>query len=489
MSVASSGSSPLSMSVILSVTKDEWRYWMRSKLALSVLVIGVLLTLGSVIVTSIQMIELNHQRQSLQNNAEETFVDQPDRHPHRMVHYGHYAFRLPSPLSMLDPGVDAYTGNSIFLEGHRQNSAMFAEQRQGTALTKLGSLSPSFIVQMLAPLLLVLIGYSTVSRERESHTLSFILGQGTSVGSLLMGKALALFFIVCLIMAPLIVSSVFALYQGESIAIVISFLLGYMLYLIVWALVILAISSVFSKNSESFTSLIFLWVLLCIALPRIASTTAATIAPNPGKLETDFAVIAELRKLGDGHNANDPAFDKLKASLLKQYNVDSIDQLPINFRGAVARNSEAELTQVLNRFAEQSMAKELEQTLLARHFGWLSPMVAIRSLSMINAGTSIETHHRFLRETEALRFDFVQALNTVHVEQLDYQIDINRSNDEASSRKARVSAENWQVLKDFKFEIDSPSTRLSRSVSSYLQLLIWVAFLSLIIKNIGRRLQ
>ena len=108
---------------------------------------------------------------------------------------------------------------------------------------------------------------------------------------------------------------------------------------------------------------------------------------------------------------------------------------------------------------------------------------------MINAGTSIETHHRFLRETEALRFDFVQALNTVHVEQLDYQIDINRSNDEASSRKARVSAENWQVLKDFNFEIDSPSTRLSRSVSSYLQLLLWVAFLSLIIKNIGRRLQ
>lgn len=476
-------------SVILSVTKDEWRYWMRSKLALSVLVIGLILTLASVIVTSIKMNELNHQRQSLQNNAQETFLDQPDRHPHRMVHYGHYAFRLPSPLSMLDPGVDAYTGNSIFLEGHRQNSAMFAEQRQGTGLTKLGSLSPSFIVQMLAPLLLILIGYSTVSRERESQTLSFILGQGTSVRSLLMGKALALFFIVCLIMMPLVVSSLFAIYQGESVTIVASFLLSYLSYLLVWALIVLLFSAFFSKNSESFTSLIFLWVLLCIAIPRIASTTAATVVPTTGKLETDFAVNAELRKLGDSHNASDPAFDKLKASLLEQYDVERIEELPINFRGAVARNAEAELTHVLNEFAEKSMSEELQQTQIARYFGWLSPMVAVRSLSMINAGTSIETHHRFLRETEKLRFDFVQALNTVHVEKLDYQVDLDRSKDEASSEKARVSADNWKVLDDFEFKIDDAATRLSRSISSYAQLLLWVLILGFSIRSIGRRLQ
>ena len=77
--------------------------------------------------------------------------------------------RTPSPLSTLDPGIDAYTGNSIFLEGHRQNSAMFADSRQGTALTKLGSLTPAFIVQTLAPLLLILLVISAISRERESQ--------------------------------------------------------------------------------------------------------------------------------------------------------------------------------------------------------------------------------------------------------------------------------------------------------------------------------
>jgi len=56
--------------------------------------------------------------------------------------------------------------------------------------------------------------------------------------------------------------------------------------------------------------------------------------------------------------------------LLAQYNVDTVAELPINFRGAVASASEAELTQVLNRFAEKSMQNELTQTQISRHF-WL----------------------------------------------------------------------------------------------------------------------
>jgi ABC-2 type transport system permease protein len=477
----------MNLGKVIVVAKDEWRYWIRSKLAISVLIIGLILTLSSVLVTTIKMMELSHARLSLQESAEQTFVDQPDRHPHRMVHYGHYAFRVPSPLSTIDPGVDAYTGNAVFLEGHRQNSAMFADQKQGTALTKLGSLSPAFIVQVLAPLLLILIAYSSVSRERESHTLSFIVSQGTSVFTLILGKGLALLSVLALIMLPLIISAAIAVMQGESIMAALGFLSAYVLYLVIWSLVVLLFSTAMSKNSESFTGLVFVWILFCIAIPRIASSTASASVSNPGKLETDFAVIAELRKLGDGHNANDPAFIKLKDSLLEKYDVDSVEQLPINFRGAVAQASEAELTKVLNKFAEQSMQEELAQTKVARNFGWLSPMVAIRSLSMISAGTSIETHHRFMREAEELRFGFVQSLNQAHTEQLNYVDDLNRNASEEAWRKARVSAENWKVIDEFEFEMEEAGTRLKRSIPSFLQLLFWIGLISVFVGIFGRR--
>lgn len=475
-------------SSILTVTLDEWRYWFRSKLAVSVLIIGLLLTLSSVIVTSVNMTALTHERQAMQNTSEETFMEQPDRHPHRMVHYGHYAFRTPTPLSILDPGVDAFTGNSIFLEGHRQNSAMFAEQKQSTGLTSMGNLSPAFIVQVLAPLMLILIGYSTITREKETQTLTFLLAQGTSVYTLLLGKGLALILVVLLILLPLFIAGTLAMFMGESPMVVAYFLISYSLYLIMWALIVLLLSTLASKNSASFTSLSFIWILICIAMPRIASTTASVAAPVAGKLETDFSVIAKLRKLGDGHNASDPAFTQLKQSLLKQYNVETVAELPINFRGAVASVSEAKLSKVLNHFAEERMLQELEQTQIARLFGWLSPQIAIRSLSMISAGTSIETHHRFMRESEILRFNFVQSLNTAQTEKLSYIDDINRNNGEEAWAKARVSAENWQMIKGFKFTTDTASLRISRSISAFIQLFLWTALLLLLLHFASSRL-
>lgn len=150
--------------------------------------------------------------------------------------------------------------------------------------------------------------------------------------------------------------------------------------------------------------------------------------------------------------------------------------------------SEAKLTEVLNEFAEQRMQTELAQTIVSRDFGWLSPMVAIRSLSMLTAGTSIETHHKFLREAEDLRFNFVQGLNKVHAERLTYQDDMNRNKDLDSSNKARVAAKNWQVLDDFAFAVDKPSLRLQRSAPAFLQLLAWIAVLIIAIRWVGKRL-
>ncbi|WP_166425936.1 DUF3526 domain-containing protein [Paraglaciecola sp. 20A4] len=476
-------------STTLTIAKDEWRYWLRSKLATSVLVVGLLLTLSSVIVSSINVAELNHHREDMQSSAQDSFAGQPDRHPHRMVHYGHYAFRTPSALASLDPGVDAFTGNSIFLEGHRQNSAMFADQRQGTSLTKLGSLDPAFIVQNLAPLLLILIGFSSVSREREAHTLTLILAQGTSIYQLMMGKGVALFAAVGMILTPLVISAFVAVLQGEPALTASGFLVGYWVYLSVWVVLIVLCSTAMAKNSASFTTLIFVWILLCIITPRAASTTAAIVVPSAGKLESDFDVIAKLRKIGDGHNASDPAFEQMKSKLLAQYNVDSIEQLPMNFRGAVIKASEAKLTDVLNEFAEKRMHEELEQSQVARLFGWFSPVVAIRSLSMMTAGTSIETHHRFLRETEALRFDFVQSLNTLHEQKLSYKNDVKRYADQDSAHEAQVGAENWQLLKDFNFSVDKASDRLQRSLVAFLQLFGWLAGLIALGTIVGRRVE
>ena len=113
----------MNLPVAYAIARDEWRYWRRSKLGVISSIVVLLLTAASLVSTATR-IETERTTRDTFQTAVETFTNQPARHPHRMVHYGHYVFRVPPPLSVIEPGVDAYTGTVMFLEGHRQNSAV-----------------------------------------------------------------------------------------------------------------------------------------------------------------------------------------------------------------------------------------------------------------------------------------------------------------------------------------------------------------------------
>ena len=473
---------------LLTVARDEWRYWQRSKLAQTVLVIALVLAIASVWVTHSAMSLTAEKRDHMQSESEHTFVDQPDRHPHRMIHFGHYLFRSPPPLAALDPGIDQLTGNAIFLEGHRQNSATFADHKQSSGLTWLGKLTPSFVMQVLTPLLLIVLGFGVMTREREAGTLDFLKVQGVSPLTLIAGKALALAAAGLLILVPLLVGAAVALVQGAALLPVIAFIFSYLVYLAFWCGVVMLVSTLTSTNSTSLSSLIAVWIVLCLIFPRIASNTASVMVASPGKLETDFAVLQKLRTMGDGHNASDPAFKALKANLLAKYNVDKIEDLPVNFKGIVAQQSEADLTQILNEFSRQQMQRERAQADIARLFGWLSPVIALQTASMKLAGTDLENYQRFLREAEAVRFDFVQSLNKLHAEGLTYAEDSNKYQSLENKRKATVSADNWKILSDFHFIPLAPEKRLASSAIALAQLLFAMTVVFGLIVFAGRRI-
>jgi ABC-2 type transport system permease protein len=200
-------------------------------------------------------------------------------------------------------------------------------------------------------------------------------------------------------------------------------------------------------------------------------------------------MLAEQRKLGDGHNAADPAFIQLQAQVLEEYGVETIEELPINWRGVVASYSEAELTDLLNSYAEERMGLEASQSRLFGLFGVASPTIAISSASRTLAGTDLATHHRFLRESEELRFGFVQALNQKHVTDLNYQVDLNRNNGEEASQAARINASAWRELDEFRFVPDSAGERLDRATLSLVILLAWLTAASGVVYIASRKVK
>ena len=461
------------MSGSVLIAKEEWRQWLRSRLAVLSLIVFSVLLLFTTVLTMLDAQEARHARLHQQEQAEETFLNQPDRHPHRMVHYGHYVFRAPPPLAIFDPGVDAVTGQSLFLEGHRQNSAMFADARAEARTGGFGALTPAKLYHLFLPLLIIALGHGVILREREARTLGPLLSQGVSGTRLYRGKLLALGALIGLLSLPALFSSIAASVSGESLLAGLTLYFGNVLYLGIWAALTLLVSVVTRSRGVALGVLSAAWVLTVLVIPRIGVTSASVALPTEGKILTDMRMNDDLRKLGDGHNAADPAFAALQANLLEQYGVETVDELPVNFRGIVASKSEEELTETLNAYAEKRMERERAQAAHLSAYGWMSPYLAIGGASRNLAGTDLDTHHRFLREAETVRFDFVQGLNEAHIGKLSYIDDINRNNGEEGNRRARIDAANWQVLNDFTFTPDPASDRLRRAMSKLLALALW----------------
>lgn len=477
------------MTRILTIVGDEWRFWVRSRLALAgLLVMALLLVVTSFVTVS----KVEHERQvrlDHQQAAEERFLAQPDRHPHRMVHYGHYVHRIPGPLAIFDPGVDRVTGQSIFLEGHRQNSAMFAEARAGASLGRLAELSPALVYQIFAPLLLIVLGHALIVRERESATLAPLLAQGLSPGTLIAGKAAALGSVILLMLLPLCILSALAAAQGEALLSGLVMTGAYVLYLSLWGMAALLVSTLAHQRSVALAILFALWLFAVIIVPRAAVNIAGMTEPVPGKIETDLALAIGMREVGDGHDAGASAYDALRENLLAEYRTERIEDLPVNFRGMVALYSEERLTRLLNEYAEAQMAREQAKAQAIGTFGWASPLIAASSASRILSGTDLGTHHRFLREAETVRFDFVQGLNHSHAHTLSYTDDVNRNHDADAFDRARISAGNWQVLDTFRFEPAPAGERLLLAAPFLAMLMVWLAGLMAALAFAGGRLR
>ena len=139
----------------------------------------------------------HHQEQSRQS-----WESNPDKHPHRMAHFGTFAFREQHPLSIFDSGIESYTGNAIFLEAHRQNTANFSEASLSTGLVRFGDLNIALLLQLILPLIIFFIGYSSITAEKENGTLKMIYLQGATIKEVLLGKSLGIFLISALFFIP-----------------------------------------------------------------------------------------------------------------------------------------------------------------------------------------------------------------------------------------------------------------------------------------------
>lgn len=469
------------------VAAAQLRLFLRSRLAVVALVLLVLLSAIAAVTGAAQASRMASDRAVAQSAANSDFAGQPDRHPHRMVHYGTYALRPLGPLAAFDPGVDVYAGSLIYLEGHRQNATTLGAARESSGLIRFGQLTPAFVLRVLVPLLLVFVGFAMIVAERQSGLITLHLTHGVGAGTLITGKALALALVAGVAALPALAALAWAAVQAPAQAVVAGLMaLAVLLWLLLWVLGITLVSARARTAQSALLALVLVWAVLVVLIPRAAAGVAALAHPLPTKAESDLVIHAELKALGDSHNPDDPHFAAFKANLLRRHGVSRVEDLPFNYRGALSAEGERLTSLLFARHAADAAATQMRQHRLLASLGLISPAIGFAQASMAGAATDLASHLVFLDAAEAHRYRLIQSLNALHAAQVDAEADAARSRDPVAERQSRISARFWAQQPPFHHAGPSVAARMAGMLPGLAVMILWAVLLGWQLARVAR---
>lgn len=458
--------------ILLLIAKQFWASVFKSRAIYFLLgLMAVLLFYAAF--SGLQYHDQNHFREDHQKMARESWEANPDKHPHRMAHFGTFAFRPKHPLSTFDFGIENFTGNAVFLEAHKQNMVNFSEASFSTSLIRFGELSMAMILQVILPLIIFFIGYAAIVSDRENGTLKILLTQGASWKEVLFGRSLGLFSIACLFYFPYIMLSVIMLVMEEHAVSddwvrLTGIATSYLLYIAILSLltIIISVSSNVSKNA--LVKLLGLWLLLVVVLPATAQALGAYFYPTPNKLEFRSGIEEEIIQYGDSHDPNDPYFQSVRDSILTVHNVQTINELPFNYAGFQMSLSEKISTDIYKKHQNTLLDQYRQQNQITKWLAIINPYLGIKNLSMALCGTDLESYVDFQDRAEAYRFHLAQTMNELQIK----YIKANVSSSEGTVNV--VDSKEWKTFPDFSYEYASIGLALRNEPIAIVAILLWV---------------
>ncbi len=455
-------------------TKELKEILRDGRFRLSFVLVFILLSI-SIVIGSKQYTSVNEQYELAKSAERELWDNQGEKNPHSAAHYGTYAFKPKYPLSLLDQGVDKYEGVSIFMEAHNRNEAQYSEAGDQSGLARFGELSPDFILLFILPLLIIIMGYNSYTKEKEGGTYVLLKSQGVSGWKLAFGKLIALYtpvFISCslLFLTAAILLSGLEDYGVFSLSALGLMFLIYLLYYLIFSQVVLFISSKARNSGISLVTALSFWIVACLIAPKAAANFAETKDPYPTR-QAFSASIAAAKKGGlDGHNPWNKEAKLLEAKVLKEHGVDSLAQLPFNFDAYRMQKSEEHEAKIY--FDEYSKLKDQfqKQTNTYKWVSFFSPFLPTRFVSMGIAQTDYESHWNFSDAVESYRIETQQFLNGNFAKNSKY-----------GEWGYSADADFWKKLPPFEYRTASLMTVMERQKGNFGILFVWILLSGLLL--------
>jgi ABC-2 type transport system permease protein len=413
-----------------------------------------------------QYVDVQRQHVAAQQASRGQWLNQPAKNPHSAAHYGMYAFKPKSRLSLVDTGIDPYVGVAAWLEAHKQNEFRYRPAQDRTAIQRFGELTAAEGFLVVLPLFIVLVSFTAFAGEREQGTLRQLLSLGVTPRALVMGKALGTGTALALVVIPVTAVGVLALastseFEGLRSDLSRAGLLGaaYLLYFSSFVAISLGVSAWARSSRASLVMLLAFWFVNSLIVTRAMADLAAWLYPTPSAVEFQTAMEKDL--------SNDEEIrirlERRRQELMRQYNARSMDAVPISFSGISLQEGEDHGNEVFDRHYGRLFDRYQSQNRALQWAGVVAPMLPIRSISMALAGTDFAHHRDFVIAAEGYRRSIQRIMNA----------DITRNSKPGVAYTA--SSNLWAEVPEFQYRLPDSTWALGQAVPSIVLLLAWCA--------------
>ncbi len=430
--------------------------------------IVVLLALAALAFGTQQTLRAQHEREHASERAEEQWEGQGEKNPHVAAHYGTHVFAPTSAITAIDPGVSPYLGRAVKIQAHQRGIATFSEAQDSGQ--RPGSFSVAIVLLQLVPLLIIALGYGLWSLERERGTLRQLLSTGVDRRALLWGKTLALFVVLAILLVPaaiVILGVLWWLGGGDGDTILRLGLLGsqYAIYFGIFAGLTLYASAAARSSRAALVIMIGVWGLFCLVTPRAATELAAALRPLPSQAELARDVAHSLEKGIDGKTDREIAVEAIVEDMMAEQGMSATGMM-VDESYLEGLNLQAEAKwedQVFDHHLRLLDDRIAAQEELVAYAGFVSPFMAMRSVSAGLSGTDVAHHRHFTEHAEEYRKALILQLNEAFA-----------ANAGTDGWNYRAGAETWKDAPAFTYQSPGASFAIRTHLVSIIALLLWL---------------
>jgi len=300
----------------------------------------------------------------------------------------------PGPLAALAGRNEAMQPHTALISGWRSEVSLFQRYEvEGPVALGAGRLDLAFVVVAVLPLLVLLLSFDVLSRDREAGRFRLFLIQGGRAGQTLIARLIAVALPAFAI--PAIAILVAALLLDAPVAATRVWIAGLAIYTAFWSAVAALVAVSFRQVSTGALAAVTVWALLVVVVPSTVRFSAEALYPLPSRV----SYLTEAR-LAEGATRRNLAE---RAEIFMAEHPDEADApdeaVPGFYRASYLAN--VDINTRTRGLVDAFEGQQAQQRGLVGALQFLSPAIMLNQVLQASAGTGPARSADFRRQARA----------------------------------------------------------------------------------------